>query len=649
MANTLYDYYKGLGQSLPSVQERAKLYETSGLGTGYQGTAQQNASLLGYLQQTPTIPATTQQTASSVAVPKVLESNLSDKTMPPTGVSSPVKTATQTLQAWDSNTGKQIWVQPGVYTPGASLTKPVNSGIVDSSLLKEEKPLELAKIEPTSTLDADTALAGYGVDAKANDELLKYYQELLTPKESDLSKQVSQLLGKISTGAESLTGRGAAQLEAEEKLGIQTISQALGNKNTELKRKMAEINALTASYENLNQQESAKPILSAIIGGRQSILARDYAAKKNMLTADAGLIQAELLGLQGSLESAQNAANRAVDLMYADRESSYNAKLKQLEILQPQLEKEEARYADAMKLVLQQQMTKMADEKQEKKDIQNLKLEAIKAGITDQNILSQIGNAKTANEAMQILGVNMPSQDKSLVIDLATKYADAGITLSDTLAQAQAKLKNSRIYQEQVRGPVGSGGGGTGTTTSPQVESWVKLINSGQAKITSVPAALKNAVAMSLSAGQAASMTQSGYDIISSVNSLLNSNTNAITGVGQSPLTMLGITNQATINNYNQLKGLLALDNRQKLKGSGSISDFESKTLAQAASRLSRSLSNTAFRQELSRIQGTLLTASGNEAMVKITDPKTKQSQIVMATRQGIEAALKDGLDVQYQ
>src|SRR3990167_4104626 len=53
MANpaTLFEYYSSKGQALPSVQQRAPLYESSGLGsaTSYTGTAAQNTALLGKL------------------------------------------------------------------------------------------------------------------------------------------------------------------------------------------------------------------------------------------------------------------------------------------------------------------------------------------------------------------------------------------------------------------------------------------------------------------------------------------------------------------------------------------------------------------------------------------------------------------------
>ena len=58
--STLYDYYtKSLGQALPSLSERAKLYESKGLGSAasYAGTAEQNTSLLGKLQAPAPVPA----------------------------------------------------------------------------------------------------------------------------------------------------------------------------------------------------------------------------------------------------------------------------------------------------------------------------------------------------------------------------------------------------------------------------------------------------------------------------------------------------------------------------------------------------------------------------------------------------------------
>ncbi len=49
-ATTLGQYYQGLGQSLPSLQDRSGLYTQAGLGSSYSGTYDQNTELLEYLQ-----------------------------------------------------------------------------------------------------------------------------------------------------------------------------------------------------------------------------------------------------------------------------------------------------------------------------------------------------------------------------------------------------------------------------------------------------------------------------------------------------------------------------------------------------------------------------------------------------------------------
>jgi len=83
MANTLYDYYTGQGQALPSVSQRAGIYESSGLGKSgeYRGTADQNTRLLASLQggsgaktttPTSTTTPTTQYPTSKEELPNYL-------------------------------------------------------------------------------------------------------------------------------------------------------------------------------------------------------------------------------------------------------------------------------------------------------------------------------------------------------------------------------------------------------------------------------------------------------------------------------------------------------------------------------------------------------------------------------------------------
>lgn len=62
-------------------------------------------------------------------------------------------------------------------------------------------------------------------------------------------------------------------------------------------------------------------------------------------------------------------------------------------------------------------------------------------------------------ETISVIKGTGATTEQNMVLDMANKYQDAGILPTDTLSQASSKLKNSRIYQDQVRGPVGSGGG----------------------------------------------------------------------------------------------------------------------------------------------------------------------------------------------
>lgn len=103
-------------------------------------------------------------------------------------------------------------------------------------------------------------------------------------------------------------------------------------------------------------------------------------------------------------------------------------------------------------------------------------------------------------------------------------------------------------------------------------------------------------------AGQASSQKQS---LLTVIDNLANGDVGAITGwtrTGWVP----GSQGALTKNYYDQLKGMLSLENRNQLKGSGAISDFEAKTLERAASALNQNLSEDQFRQVLNDLRTSL-------------------------------------------
>ena len=123
------------------------------------------------------------------------------------------------------------------------------------------------------------------------------------------------------------------------------------------------------------------------------------------------------------------------------------------------------------------------------------------------------------------------------------------------------------------------------------------------------------------------------------VNELLNigdGTLNAIAGVpGLSAFTP-GTKTQLAQNKAKQLKAILSLENRQKLKGQGAVSDFEGKMIADAGSSLGindagrSSLGNEDFKKEVRKVRGAFGLAAGQPQKVRITSPdgKTKEGSV---------------------
>jgi len=107
MANTLYEYYQSQGQSLPSVQDRSKIYESSGLGSAidYQGTAQQNTALLNALSSSPapTVTPTTQATPQANTQVSTVGQSSGSSTTTPTSVQDLINMGYGGYQGWDDD------------------------------------------------------------------------------------------------------------------------------------------------------------------------------------------------------------------------------------------------------------------------------------------------------------------------------------------------------------------------------------------------------------------------------------------------------------------------------------------------------------------------------------------------------------------
>jgi len=125
-------------------------------------------------------------------------------------------------------------------------------------------------------------------------------------------------------------------------------------------------------------------------------------------------------------------------------------------------------------------------------------------------------------------------------------------------------------------------------------------------------------------------------------------NTDAITGAGQA-FGINAFTNAKEMALYDQIKGILSVNSREKLKGQGAISEFEAATLEKSASAFNRYLSNEDFKTELNRIKGTFANMAGLDADVVIYDDKNNPVDEGQLNREEINSAISQGYTVKYK
>lgn len=276
------------------------------------------------------------------------------------------------------------------------------SDIITSDTLKTQTPIDTSNIS-SSIMEQTSQSSIIKGSAEQTSQSIQDFLKIIERPESDLDRRIAELTGQITTGLEELQGRGAAQLAEEEKQQVQQKREQLTTINNQLQNKLAEINSLDAQYQKEFTDIEGKPIALSKLQGEQGQLYRNYQVTRNVLTSDAGLLQAQALAAQNMLTDAQNAANRAVDLKYADLQDTIDLQLKQLTLLEGQLSKEEQNYANAVNLYLEDRQTEIQDQKDTEKQIQSIALTALNNG-ADSALVNQIVNANSIIEAAQIGG-----------------------------------------------------------------------------------------------------------------------------------------------------------------------------------------------------------------------------------------------------
>lgn len=339
---------------------------------------------------------------------------------------------------------------------------PTNAVTVNQ--LTPAAPVTLPKVPAKDTSGATAAL-------ETGSKSIEQYMKEATAPETETSKQQASYIKDLNLLGADLGGKQAALAAEEEKQGVGILQKDLAGLNSQIMQGVAELKQMQDAETKAMVDAEGKVIPIAAISGEQARIQRQQAVLRLTKQSDIGLLQARALGLQGQIESAKATAARAIDLRYEAKEDEYNLKLKQLDLIQPLLDKEQKIQATALQRKYEEEQVRIAEEKAKAKDNINLAMSlGINTDLVNKN--GEFFNVRTGktystpDELFKDMGVrsfdelytrglvsnvdNATIQEKATIGELKSKYWDAGITMSDTMESAQQKLKNSRIYRKET-------------------------------------------------------------------------------------------------------------------------------------------------------------------------------------------------------
>lgn len=328
---------------------------------------------------------------------------------------------------------------PGNFDP---VTGQLKTAITSASLAPQPSPDLSQSFTPQKDLVTPT-VAGAGANQATFDT---DYQRYLDLQNQGQDNSLANMIAGVDL--QSLTGRGGAQADAESRLGVNQFNQSIADLSSQRGSKLAAYNQTIAQQRaeqaNLEAGAGAKGLTTAMLGGQQAALARVREAENQTAAAEIGLLDAQILGTQGKLEAAQNAANRAVDLMYQDREATVNTKLKQIELYTPLFNAKEKKKADALTFALNKENDRIEAEKANLKQIQGLGIKLAEFGV-DNATIQKVVSSKDFNSALLAAGSKLA--DPRMKLELEKLRLDNALTqqriATEQKAEAEA-LKNAQ-------------------------------------------------------------------------------------------------------------------------------------------------------------------------------------------------------------
>lgn len=283
---------------------------------------------------------------------------------------------------FDPNTGQRLNTGATIAAPAFNMNAPVNvAGLAQA-------PLTIANTMQPPALTGSMVANQPIVEKSIQD----YYKSLEAPANVDpIFQKSSSLTDRISSLIGMNTGRTSALQEAENAQGIPQIQKDIADISGQIGIRTAEYNQ---AIKNREGQGGVRLVVDA---------------EKNRLAAQAegeiGVLQATVLAKTGQLSTARDLATRAVDLKYEPIEEELNAKIKQLQLLEPELNRAEQRLSTARQRQYEDEKAAINSKKENEKAINNLIVEASQQGVSSVKINAAM-KATNPAQAASILGIS---------------------------------------------------------------------------------------------------------------------------------------------------------------------------------------------------------------------------------------------------
>jgi hypothetical protein len=331
-------------------------------------------------------------------------------------------------------------IAPGIFSTGGVATIPTNvitpQSLAPQPQINVNTPQELQT--PAPTVEGDMAF-------------FNQLQNQQTQEQQRLQEQQSQK----NTGVESLMRdlglQGQEQLSQEQQF-VNPLQSQITDLTGQLGVDLADYQKAAQQYEKLKTDlevgvrgSGNADIRASMLFGQQGAVDRAKAAELNVKASDIAIKQANILALQGKADLAQKQVDRAIDLKYKAKENELKIQMYQLDQIKDNLNASEKKQAEARNFALQREEKRIAEQKQNEKDIQNLAIKLAENG-ADSATISKVQQAKNMNEAINLGSKFIRNPKDSLDMELtkaqiANTWANARKvdTVSGNLSETQLK------------------------------------------------------------------------------------------------------------------------------------------------------------------------------------------------------------------